>query len=102
MMTHEYAVENMTPIRFTPDIERVYANHLLARFGPLARLGYGIGIASFAGYGLWNLMLDSDALAKTAPIRAAVVLHFALCIGVSFLPTIRTSPKLWFYFGIYV
>ncbi|MFT7594654.1 MAG: class 3 adenylate cyclase, partial [Paracoccaceae bacterium] len=95
------AVENWTPIRFAPDVERAYAHQMLQRFIPLGRLASAIGLAAFIGYGFWDLMLDPDAFPKTVPFRAAAVVHFAICISVSFLPVIRTSPRLWTYFMMY-
>ncbi len=83
------------PIKFEPDVERAYALHLLQRFIPLGRLASAIGIIAFIGYGFWDLMLNSDALSKTALLRVAAVLHFAICISVSFLPVIHTSPRIW-------
>jgi len=97
----EIAVENWYPIKFEPDVERAYALQLLQRFMPLGRLASAIGLVAFIGYGFWDLMLDPDALSKTGPLRAAAVLHFAICISVSFLPIIRISPRLWTYFMMY-
>ena len=88
-------MENWYPIKFEPDVERIYAKHLLARFIPLVRLASGIGIAAFIGYQFWDLMLDPQAFSKTGPVRLAAILHFVLCIGLSYLPTIRSNPRVW-------
>lgn len=97
----EIAVETWYPIKFEPDVEHAYAKKMLQRFIPLGRLGSAIGLAAFFGYGFWDLMLDPDALSKTAPFRAAAILLFAVSISVSFLPVVRTSPRLWTYFLMY-
>ena len=39
----------------------------------LQRLGSIIGMASFAGYQLWDLLLDPQAFPKTAPIRLSIM-----------------------------
>ena len=46
------------PIRFTPQVERAYVEQMKLRVIPLQRLAFIIGIASFAGYQLWDLLLD--------------------------------------------
>jgi len=89
------------PIKFEPDVERAYAQQLMHRFIPLGRLASAIAITAFIGYGFWDLMLDPDALSRTGPFRAAAVLHFVIGISISFLPIIRTSPRLWTYFMMY-
>jgi class 3 adenylate cyclase len=88
-------LENWIPIKFEPDVERIYAKHLLMRFIPLGRLAFSLGIIAFIGYAFWDLLLDPDALSKTIPVRALAVLHFALGIGLTYLPVIRTNPKYW-------
>lgn len=94
-------METWHPIKFEPDVERAYALQMLQRFVPLGRLASTIGLVAFIGYGFWDLMLDPDALSKTGPFRAAAVLHFAIGISVSFLPVVRTNPRLWTYFMMY-
>ncbi|WP_205388905.1 adenylate/guanylate cyclase domain-containing protein [Sulfitobacter sp. JL08] len=94
-------METWYPIKFEPDVERDYALRLLQRFMPLGRLGSAIGLVAFTGYLFWDLMLDPGALSKTGPFRAAAALHFAICIGTSFLPIIHTTPRLWTYFMTY-
>ncbi|MFT5113483.1 MAG: hypothetical protein ACI8P9_002814, partial [Parasphingorhabdus sp.] len=83
------------PIKFEPEVERLYAMHLLDRFIPLIRLASGIGIVAFIGFMFWDLLLDPTALSKTGPIRLIAVLHFTIGIGLSFLPVIRYNPKYW-------
>lgn len=94
-------MEKWIPIKFAPEVERAYALQMLQRFIPLGRLASSIGLTAFIGYGFWDLMLDPDALSKTVPFRAAAVLHFVMSISASFLPVIRTSPRLWTYFMMY-
>ena len=88
-------MEKWIPIKFEPDVERAYAKNLLARFIPLGRLAFGIGIVAFIGYGFWDLMLDPDAMASTGPIRLVAVLHFVICIGITYLPSVRRNPSYW-------
>lgn len=94
-------MENWYPIKFEPDVERIYAKHLLARFIPLVRLASGIGIAAFIGYQFWDLMLDPQAFSKTGPVRLAAILHFVLCFGLSYLPAIRSNPRVWLPYLLY-
>jgi len=94
-------LESWVPIKFEPDVERVYAKHLLARFIPLGRLAYSLGLIAFIGYAFWDLMLDPNALAKTGPVRAVAVLHFSVAIGLSFLPAVRGNPMYWLPLLIY-
>lgn len=92
-----------SPIKFPPDVERAYAQRMLERILPLVRLAGVIGMMAFAGYQLWDLMLDPDALTKTGPLRLAVVALFAIWIGFSFTQPIRDNPN-WLpahIFGIY-
>ncbi len=92
-----------SPIKFPPDVERAYARRMLERIVPLMRLGGVIGMMSFAGYQLWDLMLDPDALSKTGPLRLAVIALFAIWIGCSFTQPIRDHPN-WLpalIFGMY-
>lgn len=95
-------MENWVPIKFEPMVERDYSKHMLGRFVPLGRLGIIIGIAAFIGYYFWDILLDPLAFSKTGPIRLIVLLHMSLCLGLTFLPVVRTSPKLWPYFIFYV
>ena len=88
-------MENWIPIRFEPDVERIYAEHMLDRFIPLGMLAFGIGIIAFIAYGLWDLMLDPNALGNTVPVRLVAVLHFAVCIGITFLPAVRRNLGHW-------
>lgn len=94
-------MESWIPIRFESDVERVYAKHLLARFIPLGRLAYGLGIFAFIGYVFWDLLLDPNAFAKTGPIRVLAVLHFCIGIGTTYLPAIRNNPRYWFPLMVY-
>ena len=91
----ENTLESWRPIRFEPEIEQEYLTHLLSRFIPLSRLAFCIGIVAFIGYQSWDLLLDPHALGKTGPLRAAAVLHFIVCIGITFLPSLRAKPGLW-------
>ncbi len=101
-MNRELVLEKWTPIQFDPDVERLYAQHMLARFIPLMRLACAIGIMAFIGYGFWDLLLDPNALGKTGPIRLVAVLHFLLCFGLSFLAPVRTNPRYWPILTLYV
>lgn len=94
-------METWYPTRFEPNVERAYALQLLQRSILLGRLAPAIGIVAFVGYAFWDLMLDPDALSKTGPFRAAAILHLATGIGASFLPIIRTSPRLWTFIMMY-
>lgn len=89
------------PIKFEPDVERLYAKHILERLIPLARLGTFSGIVAFIGYYFWDILLDPRAFGKTGPIRLAVVLHFSLSFISLFLPRVlsfyRANPKFWPY-----
>ena len=58
------------PIRFTPQLERTYVQYMTPRIILLQRLACIIGIASFVGYQFWDLLLDPEALPRTAPIPA--------------------------------
>jgi class 3 adenylate cyclase len=102
LIWREIALENWYPIKFEPDVERIYAKHLLARFIPLLRLASVIGIAAFIGYQFWDLMLDPQAFSKTGPFRLAAILHFVLCFGLSYLPIIRSNPRVWLPFLLYI
>ena len=82
------------PISFTPEVERAYAVHRSKQILPLIRLGSVIGAASFAGYQLWDLLLDPDAFTKTGPIRLANILLFAVALGISFTQPIKNSPRI--------
>ncbi|MEQ3726276.1 MAG: hypothetical protein ABNH38_02540 [Tateyamaria sp.] len=95
-------MEKWMPIKFEPDIEHIYAKHMLSKFIPLSRLAYGIGIIAFIGYGFWDLMLDPEALERTGPIRLIAVLHFLICIGLSFLQPMRRNPTYWPVLSVYV
>jgi len=81
-------------IRFPPETERAYALHRVRQILPLIRLGSIIGIASFAGYQLWDFMLDADALSKTGPIRLANIALFLVAIGLTFTRTVKNNPRL--------
>jgi class 3 adenylate cyclase len=86
-------LEKWVPIKFEPDVERLYALHMLVRFIPLMRLACAIGIMAFIGYGFWDLLLDPNALEKTGPIRLVASLHFLLCFGLTFLAPVRRNPR---------
>ena len=95
-------MENWIPIKFEPDVERLYTKHLLARFIPLSRLAFGLGILAFIGYAFWDLMLDPNALGKTGPIRLSAALFFAWSAGITFLSAVRNNPKYWFLHTVFV
>jgi adenylate cyclase len=82
------------PIRFTPQIERAYVEQMVLRVIPLQRLGSIIGMASFAGYQLWDLLLDPQALPRTAPIRLSIMALFAVEFVITFLPPLRRPHYL--------
>jgi class 3 adenylate cyclase len=81
------------PITLSPDEETEFAERMSQRILPLLRLASVIGIAAFAGYQFWDLMLDPEALSKTGPIRLGVVIWFVICIGITYLPTVRQRPS---------
>jgi hypothetical protein len=97
-MCRESALEKWMPIKFEPDVERIYAKHMLERFVPLARLAYIIAIAAYICYHYWDILLDPFAFDITGPIRLIVILNYGLALGLTFLPVVRKSPKLWPYF----
>jgi adenylate cyclase len=82
------------PIRFTPEIERAYAQHRAQQILPLIRLGSVIGMASFAGYQVWDLLLDPDAFGKTGPIRLVNIVLFAAALGATFSRLVINSPRI--------
>jgi class 3 adenylate cyclase len=85
-----------SPIRFPPDVEQAYRQHLLPRLVPLLRLGSAFGMFAFAGFQFWDLQLDPGALGKTGPIRLAVVAFFLLTLGTTFVRPIRDDPRRLF------
>jgi class 3 adenylate cyclase len=97
-MCRESALEKWIPMKFEPDVERLYAKHMLERFVPLGRLAYVIAIVAYIGYYYWDLLLDPLAFSKTGPIRLIVILSYGLALGLTFLPVVRKSPKLWPYY----
>lgn len=94
-------MENWRPVKFNAEVEQAYSKHLLARFIPLSRLAFCIGIVAFIAYQFWDLLLDPLALSKTGPLRAAAVLHFVVCIGITSLTGVRTKPRLWPFVLLY-
>jgi len=82
------------PIRFAPEVERAYAQHRGQQILPLIRLGSVIGAAAFAGYQLWDLLLDPDAFGKTGFIRLANIILFAAALGATFLRPVKNSPPI--------
>ena len=95
-------MEKWTPIKFEPDVERLYTKYMLRRFVPLGRLGIIIGIMAFIGYYFWDILLDPLALNKTGPIRLLVVLHMSLCLLLTFTSVVRTNPNYWPHFVFYI
>ena len=82
------------PIRFTPQVERAYVEQMILRVIPLQRLAIIIGMASFAGYQLWDLLLDPQALPRTGPIRLSIMALFAVQFVITFLPSLRRPRYL--------
>ena len=82
------------PIRFTPQLERTYVQCMTPRIILLQRLACIIGIASFVGYQFWDLLLDPEALPRTAPIRLAIIAMFAVVLVITFVPSLRTPRYL--------
>ncbi len=78
-----------------PALERAYTAHMLARLIPLGRLAFVIGGSAFIGYAFWDLLLDSQAWARTGPIRLAVVAFFALGFAVTYARGFRARPGPW-------
>jgi class 3 adenylate cyclase len=64
------------------------------RVVPLQRLACISGIAAFAGYQLWDLLLDPQAFPRTAPIRLAIIALFAAELVITFVPSLRRPPYL--------
>jgi hypothetical protein len=81
-------------VRFTQQIERAYVEQMELRVVPLQRLACIIGIAAFAGYQLWDLLLDPQAFPRTAPIRLAIIALFAAELVITFVPSLRRPPYL--------
>lgn len=94
-------LEKWIPIQFEPDVERLYAKHMLERFIPLMRMACVAAILAFIGFQTWDLMLDPEALWKTGPIRLATVLHFTIVVALTYLPAVRTEPKRFFFLTLY-
>jgi adenylate cyclase len=82
------------PIRFTQQIERAYVEQMELRVVPLQRLACIIGIAAFAGYQLWDLLLDPQAFPRTAPIRLAIIALLSAELIITFVPSLRRPPYL--------
>jgi adenylate cyclase len=99
-------VKNWKPIKFEPEAEQAYARHMIDRLIPLARLSFMLGIGAFIGYQYWDLLLDPLALSKTGPLRLMAVCLMIVCIGLTYLPTLRVNPGYWYfvvlvgYFGV--
>ncbi len=53
-------LEKWIPIQFEPDVERLYAKHMLERFIPLMRIACVAAILAFIGFQTWDLMLDPE------------------------------------------
>ena len=83
------------PIRFTPQLERTYVEYMTPRMILLQRLACIIGIAAFVGYQFWDLLLDPEALPRTAPIRLAIIAMFAVeLVILTFVPSLQTPRYL--------
>ncbi len=82
-------------ITFEPALESAYTAHMLARLIPLGRLAFVIGGSAFIGYAFWDLLLDSQAWARTGPIRLAVVAFFALGFAMTYVRGFRARPGPW-------
>lgn len=85
---------------FDPPLEKQYLAQTLNRAIVLGRLGSVIGALAFLGYGAWDLLLDPDALAKTGPIRVAVVVYFALGLALSYWHPLTTNQRIWLAFAL--
>lgn len=88
-------MDSWRPIKFEPEVEQAYSLHILERCIPLGRLGAVIGAIAFLSYYFWDILLDPAALYTTGPIRLMVILYFCFNIGSTFIPIIRTRPKIW-------
>lgn len=95
-------MQSWRPIKFEPEVEQAYAMHMLERCIPLGRLGIVIGGLAFIVYYFWDILLDENALYTTVPFRLIVVLCFCLNFGLSFIPRVRKSPKIWLYSVIFL
>ena len=91
------------PIRFDADTEAAYAQHLLKRFVPLARLAILISIGAFIGFMAWDQMLAPDGVARTLPWRLVAITVFVVAYALTYLDALSTNPRAWFWyiFGIY-
>lgn len=92
-MKDGYEFAKWTPIKFEPDVERLYAKHMLKRTAPLQRLAMIFGIIAFSIYYFWDILLDELAFYTTGPIRLFTVLFFSLSLLLSFTPVVRTNSK---------
>lgn len=82
------------PRRFSEEDESAFKAQMGARVLPLLRLANVIGIFAFAGYAAWDLLLASDALTRTGPIRLTVICLFLTALALTYLPAVRRSPLL--------
>ncbi len=81
-----------TPIRFSPEEEAAYTARMAGQILALYRLANIISMAAFAGYLLWDLALDPNALPNTGPIRLVIVLIFFAMLCLTYWPPLRTNP----------
>ena len=99
-------LESWSPIRFDAATEIAFSKHMLGRILPLMRLGSWIGIVSFAGYQLWDLWIDPDALGLTGPIRLSVVALMLVSLGLTHTRWVKSDPRylpflvLFVYLGV--
>lgn len=84
-----------TPVRFDPETERAYTQHMLDRLIPLGRVGYSIGIAAFMGYFGWDTLFLPEPLLITGPYRLGVVILLALSMGLTFTTAMKQSANLF-------
>ena len=96
------AITNRSPIKFDPEVEQAYSRDMLERLVLLSRMATILGALAFVGYQFWDFLLESQAISSTGPLRLAVVIYLLACTGLSYLPALRTDPKFWPFFVLFI
>lgn len=81
--------------RFAPEVEGEYRRQKQARLIPFARLGSLSGALAWAGYALWDPLLDPDALSRTWYFRAFMVACFAFIAALTTSRAMLENPRVW-------
>ena len=84
--------------KFDPPLEKQYVAQQLERVVLLGRVGSAVAVLSFIAYGAWDVLMDSQALARTGPIRLVAIAYFLLAFGLTYWRPIRSSSLVWFAF----